>query len=309
VLRFHGMPTRPAAMGFVGACRDRVCCRAVTDQTEQEQCLKCPHCQRQNIVKNGRDRRGAPVYYCADCQRNFTALTGTPFSGHSFPPAVIGLAVRWYLRYRLRYADVVEWLAERHILVDASTVFDWVQKFAPLYQDAAKAHRHRVGSRWSVDETYVKVAGRWGYVYRAIDEYGQIIEVLFREHRDTEAAAAFFRAALESTGVTPHTVTTDKAAAYPPALAEVFPEVEHLAGKAVPQRIERDHQHLKGRLRVFRGCQTAGGAQRFCQAHGFLRNLRQGFYRLGAEPRDPNDALRPRLVRAWEELTSQWLAS
>jgi transposase-like protein len=157
--------------------------------------------------------------------------------------------------------------------------------------------------------SYVKVAGRWGYVYRAIDEHGQVIEVLFREHRDTEAAAAFFRAALENTGVTPDTVTTDKAAAYPPALAEVLPEVEHLTGKAVQQNIERDHQHLKGRLRVFRGCKTTGGAQRFCQAHGFLRNLRQGFYRLGAEPRDPHDAIRPPLVRAWEELTSQLLAS
>jgi transposase, IS6 family len=281
----------------------------VIDKTEQESCRTCPYCERQNIVKNGRDRRGAQVYRCTDCGRSFTALTGTPFSGHSFPPAVIGLAVRWYLRYRLSYADVVEWLAERHIQVDASTVFDWVQKFAPLYQDAAKAHRHQVGPRWSVDETYVKVAGRWGYVYRAIDEHGQVVEVLFREHRDTEAATAFFRAALENTGVTPHTVTTDKAAAYPPALAQALPEVEHITGKAVQQSIERDHQHLKGRLKVFRGCKTAGGAQRFCRAHGFIRNLRQGFYRLGAVPRDTNDAIRPPWVRAWEALTAQLLVA
>jgi transposase, IS6 family len=193
---------------------------------------------------------------------------------------------------------VVEWLAERSIQVDASTVFDGVQKFAPLYQDAAKAHRHRVGQCWSVDETYVKVAGRWGYVYRAIDECGHVIELLFREHRDTEAAVAFFRAALENTGVTPQMVTTDKAAAYPPALAAVLPDVEHLTGKAVQQRIERDHQHLKGRLKVFRGCQTTQGAQRFCQAHGFVRNLRQGFYQLGAVPQDDNDAIRPPLARA-----------
>ena len=125
----------------------------VTSEIERESCTQCPHCELLNIVKNGRDRRGAQVYYCADCHRNFTVLTGTPFSGHSFPPAVIGLAVRWYLRYRLSYADVVEWLAERHIRVDASTVFDWVQKFAPLYQDAAKTYRRRVGQRWSVDET------------------------------------------------------------------------------------------------------------------------------------------------------------
>jgi transposase, IS6 family len=281
----------------------------VTSQTEREPCTTCPDCERPKIVKNGRDRRSAQIYRCADCHRSFTALTGTPFSGHSFPPAVIGLAVRWYLRFRLSYADVVEWLAERSIQVDASTVFDWVQKFAPLYQEAAKAYRHQVGQRWSVDETYVKVAGRWGYVYRAIDEHGQVIEVLFREHRDTEAAVAFFHAALENTGVTPHTVTTDKAAAYPPALAEVLPQVEHLTGKAVQQRIERDHQHLKGRLKTFRGCKTKTGAQRFCRAHGFVRNLRQGFYRLGVLPRNPKDAIRPRLVRAWEELTIQLLAS
>src|SRR3982751_1786902 len=276
----------------------------MTGQTEREQLSLCPHCERQNIMKNGHDRRGAQVYRCAACDRSFTALTGTPFSGHSFPPSMIGLAVRWYLRFRLSYADVVEWLAERFIQVDASTVFDWVQKFAPLYQDAAKAHRYRVGQRWSVDETYVKVAGRWGYVYRALDEYGQVVEVLFRENRDTEAAAAFFRSALENTGVTPISATTDKAAAYPPALAQVFPEVEHITGKAEQQRIERDHQHLKGRLKVFRGCKTTGGAQRFCQAHGFVRNLRQGFYRLGAGPQHPNDAIRPQLVRAWEALTA-----
>jgi IS6 family transposase len=218
------------------------------------------------------------------------------------------LAGRWYLRYRLSYAEVVEWLAERSIQVDASTVFDWVQKFAPLYQEAAKAHRHRVGQRWSVDETYVKIAGRWGYLYRAIDEYGQVVEVLFREHRDAEAATAFFCSALDSTGVTPHTVTTDKAAAYPPALATVLPEIEHITGKAEQQRIERDHQHLKGRRKVFRGCKTAGGAQRFCQAHGFVRNLGRGFYRLGAVS-PAHDATGPRLVRAWEELTIQLLAS
>jgi transposase-like protein len=134
-----------------------------------------------------------------------------------------------------------------------------LQKFAPLYQEAAKAHRHRVGPRWSAYETYGKVAGLWGYVYRAIDEYGQVVEVLFREHRGTEAVTAFFRSALENTGVAPHTVTSDKAAAYPPALAAVLPEVEHLTGKAEQQRIERDHQHLKGRLKTFRGCKTTRG--------------------------------------------------
>src|SRR4051794_12225117 len=117
----------------------------MTGQTEREQLSLCPHCERQNIMKNGHDRRGAQVYRCADCDRSFTALTGTPFSGHSFPPAVIGLAVRWYLRFRLSYADVVEWLAERFINVDASTVFDWVQNLLLCI----RTQRKRIGAGWA----------------------------------------------------------------------------------------------------------------------------------------------------------------
>src|SRR4051812_34107630 len=114
--------------GFVGACRDGVCCGVVNSPAEQESPRLCPHCENHNILKNGRDRRGTQLYRCADCRRSFTARTGTPFSGHSFPPAVIDLAVRWYLRFRLSYAEVVEWLAERHIPVNPSTVFDWVHE-------------------------------------------------------------------------------------------------------------------------------------------------------------------------------------
>ncbi len=93
--------------------------------------------------------------------------------GYRFPDDISALAVRWYLRFRLPYADIVELLAERGVHVDASTVFDWVQRFTPLYKDAARPHRHRVGTRWAVDETYIRLAGRWVYAYRAIDEHGQ----------------------------------------------------------------------------------------------------------------------------------------
>jgi transposase, IS6 family len=87
---------------------------------------------------------------------------------------VIVLAVRWYLRFGLSYRDVEELLAERGIDVDHVTVHRWVQRFSPLLADAARFARHRVGDRWFVDETYVKVAGRWVYLYRAVDQYGQL---------------------------------------------------------------------------------------------------------------------------------------
>jgi transposase, IS6 family len=88
------------------------------------------------------------------------------------------LAVRWYLRYGLSYRDVEELLAERGIEVDHVTVFRWVQRFTPLLIDAARPCRHVPGDRWFVDETYLKVAGRWVYLYRAIDQFGQVIDVL-----------------------------------------------------------------------------------------------------------------------------------
>jgi transposase-like protein len=181
--------------------------------------MACPWCGEEGICKNGRDRRGDQVYYCRACARRFTNRTGTPFAGFQFPPEVIALAVRWYLRYRLSYADTAELLAERGIVVDPSTIYEWVQRFTPLYQDAARTYRYAVGQVWSVDETYVRVAGQWQYAYRAIDEYGQVVDVYLSPTRDAEAAERFFRCALEETGERPTRVTTDKAACYPPAIA------------------------------------------------------------------------------------------
>jgi transposase, IS6 family len=113
------------------------------------------------------------------------------FAGFRFPREVIVLAVRWYLRYGLSYRDVEELLAERGIEVDHVTVFRWVQRFTPLLIDAARPCRHIPGDRWFVDETYVKVAGRWVYLYRAIDQFGQVIDVLVSEERDMAATRRF----------------------------------------------------------------------------------------------------------------------
>ena len=172
-------------------------------------------------------------------------------------------------------------LAECGVRVDASTVYDWVRAFAPLYEDAACSFRRQVDPRWSVDETYARVAGAWAYVYRAIDGQGQVADVYVSARRAAEDAASFFRRAIEATGTFPDEVTTDSAAAYPPALIAALPPVAHETGKRVQQRIERDHQHLKGRLRPMRGFKTLSGARVFCRAHAFLRNLRGHFYGLG----------------------------
>jgi len=107
----------------------------------------------------------------------FVQPPGSAFAGFRFPPEVIPIAVRWYLRYGLSYRDLEELLAERGIDVDHVTLFRRVQRFTPLLMDAARPCRHSVGGHWFVDETYVKVSGSWRYVYRAVDQYGQVIDV------------------------------------------------------------------------------------------------------------------------------------
>jgi transposase-like protein len=265
--------------------------------------MQCDRCDGEEFTKAGRDRQARQLYRCSACGRRLTARSSSAFNGYRFPDDVIALAVRWYLRYRLPYADVAELLAERGVHVDPSTIFDWVQHFTPLYQEAARSRRRRVGQCWSIDETYIRIAGRWWYAFRAIDEDGQVIDVYVSPTRDTAAATTFLTQAVESTEVTPTVATTDKAAIYPPALAAVLPEVKHIKGKMEQQRIERDHQHLKGRTRSMRGFQTLPCAQVICAGHGFMRNLRNGFYDLGVPRNDTQLAQAPRLVRAWDELT------
>src|SRR5438046_3533131 len=136
--------------------------------------------------------------------------TRSAFAGFRFPPDVITVAVRWYLRFGLSYRDVEELLAERGVEVDHVTVYRWVQRFTPLFADAARPLRHATGDRWFVDETYVKVAGRWRYLYRAVDQYGQIIDVYVSARRDTRAARRFFTTALRDHGE-PAEVVTDGA--------------------------------------------------------------------------------------------------
>ena len=134
------------------------------------------------------------------------------------------MAVRWYLRFSLSYRDVEELLAERGIEVDHVTIYRWVQRFTPLLAEAARPSRHAVGDRWQVDETYVKVAGQWRYVYRAIDQFGQVIDVFVSPRRDVRAARRFFERAIGATTVRPSEVVTDRAPTYPMGHCCIWPE-------------------------------------------------------------------------------------
>ena len=169
------------------------------------------------------------------------------FAGFRFPPEVIMLTVRWYLRYNLSDRDLEELLAERGIEVDHVTLYRWVQRFTPLLIDAARPCRHTVGRRWFVDETYVKVAGVWRYVYRAVNNEGQIIDVFVSPKRDIAAATTFFTGALLAPGG-PVEVVTDKAAALANVIEKLLPMVHHNSAQYANNLVECDHGRLKARL-------------------------------------------------------------
>jgi transposase, IS6 family len=190
---------------------------------------------------------------------------------------VIAVAVRWYLRYGLSYRDVEELLAERGIEVDHVTVYRWVQRFTSEFIDSARPARHATGDRWFVDETYVKVAGRWTYLYRAIDHHGQVIDVLVSARRDGAAARAFFTRALRH-GLAPVEVTTDRAPVYPRVIDELVPAARHVFEQYSNNAVEADHGRLKARLRPMRGLKTIRSLRTVAAGHAFVQNLRRGHY-------------------------------
>jgi transposase-like protein len=184
-------------------------------------------------------------------------VSRSAFAGFRFPAEVITVAARWYLRYGLSYRDIEELLAERDVEVDHVTVYRWVRRFTPLIADAARFARHAPGDRWFVDETYVKVNGVWRYVYRAVDQHGQVIDVLASKRRDAEAARRYLGRALATLKVTP----TEN------------------------NRIEADHSRLKHRLRPMRGLRSDRNAQIVIAGVAFVQNLRRGHYEIGIDTR------------------------
>ena len=161
-------------------------------------------------------------------------------------------------------------------------IYRWVQRFTPLFADAARPLRHATGDRWFVDETYVKVAGRWRYLYRAVDQFGQVIDILLSEQRDTAAARRFFSRALRH-GQGPVEVTTDKAAPYLRVLDELVPNALHMTEQYANNRVEADHARLKARLRPMRGLTHFRSAEVLAAGHAFVQNLRRGHYELATE--------------------------
>jgi transposase-like protein len=192
------------------------------------------------------------------------------------------LAVRWSLSHPLSATSVMELLAERGIDVSRRTVLRWVQTFGPLLAAEVRKHRRPLGQKCSVDEVFFFRGKENHYLYRAVDEHGQVIDVLFRAQRDTESAAAFFRRALAHTGWRPTVVISDHHQPYVKAVQEVLPTAAHIrtglhrARGETTKPIERSHVFTRDRLRASRGVKTLATGQRFFEGFEALHALRHG---------------------------------
>ena len=201
------------------------------------------------------------------------------YHGHRFPREVIAHTVRLYLRFALSFRDVEELLAERGIAVSYETVRRWVAKFGPYYADELRRREARAGRTWHLDEMATRVGGTLHWLWRAVDEHGQTLDVLLQAHRDTAAAEPFFRRLLDAPGSTaPARITTDKLGSYAAAMARL-PElagVEHLHVRSAMRcnnRVEQAHQPTRVRERVMRRFKSAASAQRFLEAFSRVANL------------------------------------
>jgi len=238
--------------------------------------MDCPHCNSSNTTERAdMTARGYRRFRCRTCRCGFNERTGTMLNRVQYPPEVVCLVVLWRVRYKLSLRDLAEMFRDRGVLFTHEAVREWEAKLAPVLNETLRKHRRgRVGRSWYCDETYLKVKGRWTYLYRAIDRDGNLVDVYLSERRDRAAAEAFFRSARTVTEVVPDRVTTDGHDSYPGAIkAELGDSVLHRTNRYLNNHLEQDHRGIKQRTHSMCGFKRFVSAERFCHIYEEVRNF------------------------------------
>lgn len=206
------------------------------------------------------------------------------YRGHRFPAEIISHGVWLYFRFTLSFRDVEEMMAERGVTVTYESIREWCLKFGAMYTKRIRAHRGRLGDRWHLDEVFLRINGRLQYLWRAVDQDGEVLDILVQPRRNKKAAVTFFRRLLKGMGYIPRVIVTDKLRSYDAAKAEVMPSVEHRRGKWLNNRAENSHQPTRERERRMRRFKSAGHAQRFLSTFGMIASFfRPGRHLLAAK--------------------------
>ncbi|EFH84802.1 IS6 family transposase [Ktedonobacter racemifer] len=237
--------------------------------------MNCPHCTATSTRERAKKTKlGYAMFFCPHCRHIFNERTGTPFNYLEFPTDIVLLAVLWRLRYKLSLRDVAEMFLERGFVFTHEAIRDWETRFAPLIAEQLRTRRRgQAGKSWYVDETYLKVHGKWCYLYRAIDSDGHLVDSRLSEKRNMEAAKQFFQQAVDVVGHVPDQVTTDGHTSYPRAIRETMSSnIQHRTNKYLNNRLEQDHRGIKQRYYPMRGFGSFESAARFCSVFDELRN-------------------------------------
>ncbi len=191
---------------------------------------------------------------------------------HRYPIEVIGRCVWLYFRYSLSYRDVDEMMFARGVTVSYETIRAWCQKFGAEYSKRLKKCRGPVGDTWHLDEVYLMIDGRNQYLWRAVDQDGEVIDILVQSHRDSRAAERFFRKILRVEGTLPRRVITDRLGSYSVAMKKLMPSVEHIKDKGANNRAENSHQPTRQREQRRDRFRSAGSAQKFLSSFSTINN-------------------------------------
>ena len=206
------------------------------------------------------------------------------YKRHRFPPDIISYAVWVYYRFNLSHRDVEDLLAERGITVSYETIRLWCIKFGPKYSRRLKRKHQGFGDTFYIDEVFVKINGKQQYLWRALDQDGEVVDVFLQARRDGNAAKRFFRRLLRSHGGEPRKIVTDKLRSYGVAHREIIPEAIHDTSHYVNNRAEQSHEPTRVRERGMRRFKSVGQAQRFLGTHAAVYNLfNLGRHLIGAE--------------------------
>src|ERR1019366_7780644 len=209
------------------------------------------------------------------------------FKVRHFDREIIILCVRWYLRFKLSFRDLVEMMAERGISLSHTTIMRWIARYVPEFEKRWNRFACRVGTSWRVNETDVKIKGRWTYLYRAVDKQGKTVDFLLRAKRDVAAAKAFFRRAFKSQGRLPRAITLDGYQASHRAAREILDEHRHgqrtkiRSSKYLNNLIEQDHRSIKLRLGPMLGLKRFRSASITIAGIELMHRIRKGQFKLG----------------------------
>ena len=199
--------------------------------------------------------------------------TATLYKRHRFPPDIIQYAVWVYHRFAMSHRDVEDLLAERGVTVSYETIRLWCKKFGPIYARRMKRTHQGYGDTFFIDEVFVKIRGQQMYLWRAVDQDGDVIDVFLQARRDGRAAKLFFKRLLKSNHGEPRKIVTDKLRSYGVAHRELIPEVIHDTSQYSNNRAELSHQPTRVRERGMRRFKPARQAQRFLDVHAAVYNL------------------------------------